>query len=413
MISYEDFDLRIQAGREGFEVLAKRGSQSANEPFELDLSAFLHFWEREAQGPVEIKDLGGALFDALIRGRIRNLYQQGRGGAGGDAAKGLRIRILLDPRDKHVRPLLRIPWEILFDRSADAGGLLALDPRFPIVRVIDSIEQTLSPPSGPLRKVLLALSSPRHLVSLDLDSECAGVEKALERIPIRPEILRQVTHPKLRDSICNGQHQIVHFMGHGSFDSALGEGVLHLEPEDERRIQDLMPASKFASFFAGKAMPRLVILASCLSAESGSDPAFGPFASVAAALVAAGLPAVVAMQTKVRNMKTIRFTECLYRRLAEGDPIEEAVSRARLAVRAGQVDLLDWAVPVLFMRGQAEGFAELTNPESAKPRQQPAAGSPAESPCLARATTIYQRDVEIQVFGDGTQISQVKEGKSR
>lgn len=378
MISYEDFDLRIRADGNGFVVSAQRGSQSASEPFELDLSYSWDLWQFEERSPGETRELlqleergpketreqlGSALFDALIQGRVRDLYQQGRGGAGSDATKGLRIRILLDPQDERLRPLLRLPWEILFDRSADAGNLPALDPRHPIVRTIDSIEQILSPSPGPLRRVLLALSNPRHSVPLDLDSECTGVEDALGRISIRPEVLRQATRSSLLESICDGEHQIVHFMGHGTFDPTIGEGVLLLE--DEHCGQDPLRASTFASFFAGKPMPRLVVLASCRSAEPGRDPAFGPFASVAAALVAAGLPAVIAMQTVVRDRSAIRFTERLYRRLAKGDPIEAAVSEARIALRAGRAETLDWAVPVLFVRGQSEG--PLSKGESAIP----------------------------------------------
>jgi len=372
MISYEDFDLRIRADGNKFEVSARRGSQSATEPFEFDLSRSWDLWQLEEGGPGVTKELGSALFDALIRGRVRDLYQQGRGGSGGDAAKGLRIRILLDPQDERLRPILRLPWEILFDRSADAGNLPALDPRRPIVRTIDSIEQTLSPSSEPLENVLLALSNPRCSIRLDLDSECARVKEALGRIQICPKVLRHVTRSTLLDSICDGEHQIVHFMGHGTFDSAIGEGVLLLE--DEHGGQDFLRASTLASFFAGKPMPRLVVLGCCLSAEPGRDPTFGPFSSVAAALVAAGLPAVVAMQTEVLDRSAIRFTERLYRRLAKGDPIEAAVSEARIALRACWVEMLDWAAPVLFVRGQAEkalsieGSTVPSSPPSPEPR---------------------------------------------
>jgi hypothetical protein len=394
MISYEDFDLRIYADGNGFVVSAQRGTQSASEPFELDLSRSWDLGQIEERGPGETRDLlpprerlsrsieemGSTLFDALIRGRVRNLYQQGRGGAGGDAAKGLRIRILLDPRDERLRPLLRLPWEILFDRSADSGSLLALDPRRPIVRTIDSFEQTLSPSPGPLRHVLLALSNPLGSVRLDLESECAKVEEALARIPIRPTVLRQATRSKLFDSICDTEPQIVHFMGHGTFDPALGEGVLVLE--DENAEQDLIRASTFAGFFAGKPMPRLVVLASCRSGESGSDRAFGPFASVAAALIAAGLPAVVAMQTTVRDRSAIRFTECLYRRIARDEPIEAAVCNARIALQMDRTETPDWAVPVLF----AQRVTEVTLSERPYPDRR--------DPSISQV--ISQRDVKFQ-----------------
>src|SRR5215216_3583403 len=93
MISYEDFDLRVQADGEGFVVTAHRGTQSTSEPLKLDPSPFLDLWEHGKKGPIDIRELGSALFDALIRDGIRDLYHQGRGSIGGDAAKGLRIRI--------------------------------------------------------------------------------------------------------------------------------------------------------------------------------------------------------------------------------------------------------------------------------------------------------------------------------
>jgi hypothetical protein len=399
MISYEDLDLRLQADGAGFVVAARRGSQSATEPFELDLSrpwdlgqlvagssgepnetAYARLENpqarardlRQRQGGAagDARLLGSMLFDALIRGRVRDLYQQARGSSGGDAGKGLRVRILIDSRDERLWPLLRLPWEILFDRSADMGNLPALDPRLPIVRAIDSIEQTLSPASGPLRHVLLVLANPRGSVPLDIDRETAAVEQALGSIPIRPAILREATRSRLLESISDGEHQIVHFMGHGTFDRTIGEGVLALE--DEHRGLDLVRASTLASFFSGKPMPRLVILESCHSGEPGLDPSFGPFAGVAAALVARGLPAVLAMQTAVRDRSAIRFTTRLYRRLALGDPVEAAVSHARNALWAGQAEALDWAVPVLFVRGQ-EG--SLRGDDSTVPTTQQPPGS--------------------------------------
>jgi CHAT domain-containing protein len=232
------------------------------------------------------------------------------------------------------------------------------------------------------------LSNPRCSVSLDLDRECSKVEEALGRIPIRPEVLRQATRSKLLESICDGEHQIFHFMGHGAVDPLIGEGVLVLE--DEYGGQDFLQASTLASFFTGKPMPRLVVLASCSSAEPGRDPAFGPFASVAAALVAAGFPTVVAMQSEILDRSAIRFTERLYRRIVQGDPIEAAVSEARIALRAAQAETLDWAVPVLFVRGHTEGMSG----REVSALLEPASSAERRDPLVSQV--ISQRDVDFQ-----------------
>jgi hypothetical protein len=324
MISYENFDLRIQADGDRFVVSAGRGPQAAKEPFELDSSLWWDLGELRKLGPGVLRERGSALFNALIRGRVRDLYQQVRGQIGGDPNKGVRIRILLDSHDARLRPIARLPWEIVFDQTADAGHLPALDSRCPIVRTIDNVEQPVIPTPGPLERVLLALASPAGSVYLDLDRDCAGVKTALGRIAIRPAIVRHTTRTRLLETICDDAPQVVHFMGHGRFDTGSGEGVLLLE--DESGNEDPLQASTLATFFAGRSTPRLVILASCLSAEPGPDPAVGPFAGVAAALVAAGLPAVIAMQSNVRDRSAIQFTERLYRRIVHGDPIEAAVS---------------------------------------------------------------------------------------
>ncbi len=409
MISYEDLDLRLSADGDGFVVSARRGSQSVSERFELDLAR--SSWDLcllERRGPREIREKGSALFDALIRGGVRDLYHQGRGGGGGDAGKGLRIRILIDPREERLRPLLHLPWEILFDRSADASGTLALDQRRPVVRTIDSNEPTLSPVPGALQRVLLASADPHG--ELDLDQECAKVEEALKRIPINPDVRRHVTLTRLLQSI-DGEPQVVHFMGHGYLDPARREGVLVLE-DDDGSGQYLLPASTLAGFFIGKSMPRLVVLSSCESGEPGGSHCFGPFASTAAALVAAGLPAVVAMQSDVRNRSAIRFTERLYDRIAADDPVEAAVAQARVALKAGSAETLDWAVPVLFVRSDFRGLELRVASGNSKPPPRPAAPGPRQPRPPQRAAT-NNGPVGVQILGDVERVSYYERGKKR
>lgn len=352
MISYTDFDLRVQVDGDKLAISARRGTQTATEPFELDRSRSWDLRDLAALGPRELEAAGARLFDALIRGRVRDLYQQARGAAGGDASKGFRIRLLLDSRETRLRPILQLPWEILHDPWADAGGLPALDPRRPIVRMIDSMEETLPPVRGELKHILLALSNPHHSTPLALGLERDRIKALLRRVPIDPEVLQPATRANLERTLSGGGFQIVHFMGHGDMDADLGEGVLLLE--DEEGLGDPLAASTFAGFFTGRPMPRLVILTACSSAETGSAPDCGPFASAAASLAAAGLPAVVAMQTAVTDRSALGFAERLYESVVQGNPIEAAVSDARRAVRADRGGGLDWAVPVLFMRGQVE-----------------------------------------------------------
>jgi tetratricopeptide (TPR) repeat protein len=366
MISYEDFDLRLRADGNGFMVSASSRISVASEPLEIDLSRSWGLEELEKRGPDEIRQRGADLFDALIRGRIRDLYQRARGRNGGDSAAGLRIRIQFDPRDERLRPLIRLPWEIVFDRTADGGNLLAFDRRRPVVRVIDSIEQAPDPAPGPVDRVLLALFNPTDSEWLDIDREAAEVKAALAGVGLSPLVLGKATRSSLFEAISDFEPQVVHLMGHGLFDETAGEGALLLD--DEFGLDDHLLASSLAASFVGKPMPRLVVLSACHTADSGRSHDRGPFSSMAVALAAAGLPAVIAMQSEVFDRNAIQFTSRLYRRLVRGDPIEAAVAEARSAIGAGRLGTLDWAAPVLFMRAPGRApLIGLHGPSSEEP----------------------------------------------
>lgn len=347
---YDNLDLRIQADGEGFIVFAQRGTQSVREQFDPPVLGLSDLKELERRGEEEIKKYGAALFEALIRGRVRDLYHQGRG----DAIRGLRIRIMLDLRDARVRPLMRLPWEILYDPRADASQLLALDSRRAIVRMIDSSEPPLEPPTGPLKRVLLVSANPVDTAPLNLEQECGRTAGILSRIHLLPEVLRPATRSSLYDRIRDGEPQIVHFMGHGVFDALRGEGALLLEDSEGGR--DVLHGSTLAAFFDSRTAPRLVILNACLTAVAGRSEEFEAFSSVAAALIAAGLPAVIAMQSTIRDTSAIRFTDRLYSALVANKPVETALSDARSALSSLSRYMLDWAVPVLYLRGNGSGM---------------------------------------------------------
>jgi hypothetical protein len=399
VLAYEDLDLRIQADGDGFKVFARLGSQTVSEPFDLDPSLSWNLWELAKSNPREVDNRGSVLFDALIRGGVRDLYQRGRGASGTDAAKGLRIRIQIDPRDERLRPFVRLPWEILFDRSADINRALALDARRPIVRMIDSIEQPLDPAPGPIERVLLASAQPVDTIHLSLKHERTAVESILKRNPnpIQPKMVEHATRVSLRDAILDERPQIVHFMGHGAF-AVDGEGVLLLE--DAKRKKDPLHASTLAGFFVGRAMPQLVILTSCLTGIPGQGSTFAPFSSVAAALIAAGLPAVIAMQSKVLDANAISFTESIYRGVLRSEPVEAAISAARVALHVEDRRSVDWATPVLFVRARGGGVLEMKSPEPLLPKPPPPPESPARAIHAPKGIVIFDSKIETINQGD-------------
>jgi len=78
------------------------------------------------------------------------------------------------------------------------------------------------------------------------------------------------------------------------------------------------------------------------------DDAFG---GLAAALIAAGVPAVIANQFPISDTPAIEFAETFYTHIVGGAPVDAAVTAGRQ--RLFRVQNSEWATPVLYMRSRS------------------------------------------------------------
>jgi len=98
---------------------------------------------------------------------------------------------------------------------------------------------------------------------------------------------------------------------------------------------------------------RLAVFGACYS---GLRSARYPWDSVAGALAARGIPAVVSMQFEVIDAMAVGFSRSFYGALAAGLSLDEAMTLGRLAMLqetgagAEEVVNLEWGVPVLYSR---------------------------------------------------------------
>jgi hypothetical protein len=166
-------------------------------------------------------------------------------------------------------------------------------------------------------------------------------------------LLEKVTISTLREALLERAFQVVHFGGHGSFNSSTGESGLEFEGKNDRR--DLVAGTRLAAILKDSAV-QLVVLNASWSARG----------SIPASLILAGIPAVVAMQFTISDRPAVTFSRYLYRRLAVGDSIEAAVVEGRLAVYSARTSALDWAGPALFTSESASplfgGHSESRSP---------------------------------------------------
>jgi peptidoglycan hydrolase-like protein with peptidoglycan-binding domain len=293
-----------------------------------------------AAAAMDAEQLGGALADALLLGPVGEAYDQAATQA---AANRRGLRLTLSMADSPA--LLSVPWEFLYRRPR----FLASQRHSPVVRLLDTGSQVPPPTIDAKVRMLAVVASPSNLPALDVAGERRRIEQAVagmaaaERIEL--DWLDPASPRALRHALRDGNYHVLHYVGHSAF-TAQGEGMLYLEQEPDGHSVPV-DSTLFANLLADQDRLRLVVLNSC---EGARTTLSDPYAGVATTLIQLGVPAVVAMQFEISDDAALVFAEELYTNLiGRQDPIDAAVAEARKAVYT-EVDPLEWATPVLFVR---------------------------------------------------------------
>jgi len=295
--------------------------------------------DRAAPSGRELRELGRDLFEVLFPGDVRRLYDTARALRRGGALDVVFTSMLDWVADK--------PWELAFD---PARREFLATASVNLVRNAFSAVPAEAPGRGRGRLRLLAVvSRPRGASPLDSRTETADLRQAFADLAkagrAEVEILDRATPGRLQRRLAAGGVDVLHFVGHGAYDEAAREGSLLLE--DERGRERPLGAEALRQVLCGRGL-RLVFLNAC---ETGRGGRVEWNRGLAPALVAAGLPAVVANQYPVLDTAATAFAGELYAQLAAGRALGDAAREARVAVsRDLGPAALDWAVPVVFAR---------------------------------------------------------------
>jgi tetratricopeptide (TPR) repeat protein len=304
-------------------------------------------------------EIGTALFRALFKDELLTLYHESLS-ISKASGHGLRIRLLLDPRDPDCAPLHDLPWELLC--RPDNGDFLALCRSTPVVRFLPAHRPSKGVRRPGRLRILAVASLPSGLPFLDVQEELRALETAWEGQDVEVVRLERADRKELREALLAGTFHVLHFLGHGVF--AEDGGTLFFEQP-----------SGAAQAVGGRALSlelkdfedlRLIVLNACdtaVSARNGADPMSG----VACAMVLGGIPAVVAMRRPISDRAALSFARTLYERLAAGDPVDTAVGEGRLAIHRIDEISEEWATPVLFLRS-SDGCLFSEAPSSAHSR---------------------------------------------
>lgn len=288
-----------------------------------------------------VRDFGRDLFDALFTGEVRDLYAQSLREAE-HQGKGLRVRLHVEPPE-----LASLPWEFVYDSRQ--GEYLCLSTRTPLVRYPDLPQPTERLQVTPPLRILGMVVSTTDLAPLDVDYEKQRVEEAVKELRARRMIdltwLDGQTWRHLQRAMRRGQWHVFHFIGHGGYDSSRDEGLVALA--NDAGSSHLLRATDLGRLLDDHHPLRLVLLNSCEGARGSERDAFS---GTAASLVRRGIPAVLAMQYEISDDAAIEFSRAFYEAVADGMPLDAAVSEARTSVSIAIGGTLEWGTPVLYMR---------------------------------------------------------------
>ena len=304
-----------------------------------------------------LQSVGLQLFQSTFAGDVAAAYRTSLAVAS-ERGKGVQIALRLT-----APGLAALPWEALFD--AQTGTYLCR--KEPLVRHVPAPYSPAALAIDPPLRVLGMISSPRGLPALDVTAERDRLEEAL-----RPHLdtgrvelhwLDDVSWTGVHGKLLEQEWHVLHFIGHGIYDTETDEGVLALGGPDGRA--DYVTASSLADLLdEAEPTPRLVVLNSC---ESGAAGTSDLFSGTAAALAHSGIRAVAAMQFSISDTAAIAFARGFYTALAHGRSVDEAVRSGRIGILGIGRGTLEWVTPVLYLRGDDTRLFDMAPLPTAKP----------------------------------------------
>ena len=313
----------------------------------------LEVHESRGQGVDAVRartELGRRLFDALD-GPDRTLAGLLADARIDDAELCLTVRLLGADGEADARhPAARWPWSSLHDGK----NWLALRDGVRFALQLGPVKRSVPVdlPQAGLRILFMAYSPEGVEPVLDYEEEEERVLEALEE-PLRTNraavhVVEDGTVDALERRLRAAEYDVVHLTGHGIMTP---DGPRLVMENELGARDDVSPEVLLRALKNGRRMPALVMISSCHSAgHSGELP------SLAAALVAAGVPSVVGWVRPVRDdVATLAAAE-LYQRLTEGVPPAVAVRRTRQRlVELGEAGSRAWPTLHLVTR-DAQGF---------------------------------------------------------
>jgi|GEM_PF-630940 len=356
-----------------------------------------------------MREFGSLLFEALFTPAVRRLYDLARA-----EQHGQPLNLIFTSAIPWVAAK---PWEFAFDSAR--GKFLATEEIHFVRNALTSVPAQRTSPGRSRLRILVVEAQPAGTAPLSADEEHnlirhrfqPLIDSGLAEIEALPRATPGRLHECLvRQGFSRQPYDIVHFIGHGEFDSQAKEGRLLFHSTDGGT--HIVETQTLRELLCTRGL-QLVFLNAC---DTARDDHHHLNRGVATALVQGGLPAVVANQYKVLDPSAVAFAQQFYWALANGATLGQAAREARIAVNYSiEGEIIDWAVPVLYAR---DPDLQLCQPGSAviplvKPPTPPPAPAAASHRAPGPVTTVGVADIARHFTGLSDILERINSAQDR
>ena len=299
---------------------------------------------------VRIQAIGQDIYRTLSVGSLKEVLELNMREIRSQPNQGLRLRFCWDPADQELNQLGALPWELALSGIERFG----LTTDLPVSRFLVG-DVPIPRCSDREIRVLMVASEPRGSDTIKAEEEKRELRRAVRHHHKLYVGTERAVISRVRERLIRGRFHVLHFIGHGSYEPDTGAVRILWETEDKG--QHPLSAQEFAEQIAQLDDLRLVVLSSCWSATLSNDAEHDVYHAIAPALLRRGVPAVVGMRFPVTHAAAIDFSRKLYSFLADGYPIDAAVTEARLYL-AGKKNP-EWITPTVFMQTEDGKILEI------------------------------------------------------
>lgn len=315
--------------------------------------------------PATLIALGQHLYSGLFQGNLRDSWTCAQGIAQ-HRREVLQLRLGL--KGRRLPPL---PWEVLHagDRPLAAGTDVVFSRYQPGTSLHKQTK--IATPGLPL-KILMAIAAPSDRDSLQLKREVLHLQQELHHTStlnpqlqapeIQLTILEQPDREQLTQALEQGHYQVLHYAGHSNLGARGGELYL---VSGRTGLTETLSGEDLAGLLVNNGI-QMAVFNSCRGAYGEASEATGDTGerNLAEALVKRGIPAVLAMAERIPDDVALTLTRLFYRNLNQGYPVDLSLSRARAGlISAYGSHQLYWALPILYLHPDFDGYLSATQTE--------------------------------------------------